>query len=307
MAKRRSLAAAVPAVVAGGNGAVAPEVLTGEVHRAPVAAPPAPVDALDLQKAGVMPGWMATAFEPAEMGMTLSQIDQEIGRAEVSLLERVFEVGRWLLLRQALTPHGQWERFVKERYEMKPQRAWEAMVLARRVLESPHSKQVRQFLLQASGGRKKYALALLGMSDDEIQEASRGQFLNRSLDDVGRMSYLQLVEELRQAKRDKESIGKQRDAAETKVANLQEANQKLRGLASDDIPQTALEKAHIEALLVLGRFQVLAEQAPEDEIKRDGRRYYNTLQQMLNSVMPDLIPLEVEVEEWGSSKEAERA
>ena len=303
MAKRRSLQDAAKK-----GGEQPDEVLSGPVVQDDVAAVDVGQDdsaptGTELETA---PGWLTAAFDETEMDLPLSQVYQRVEQAAVGLLERGFEAGRWLLLAKARTPHGLWKSYIEESCPFSPRLASQMMLMSRRVLESPDGRTVRAFLEQVSGGAPSKARLLLGMSDDEIGQAmDEGEILGRPLEEVGEMSYKQLQEELRKSKRNADRISKQRDDAEGKVQDLEEENQRLRGLASDDtVPQTALEKAHIETMQQLGRFQAVVEDAPDEERKRDGRRYYNTLQQMLNSVMAELVPLEAELEPWGEGEEA---
>ena len=227
------------------------------------------------------------------MQISVDQAKRDIQNCYGRILDDFITIGKRLLLIKEALPHGAFLNYLQEEFPQTQQRASEYMLIARRVMESklPH---VRYFLDSAAGDSKKKALLLLGVSDEEIDAAQKAdQFLGRSLEEVGEMSYRQLKEELRKKDRDLERARAQRDKADSKIEDLTEEVAKLR---STDDPEEPAELTNLEIVwgktrIQLGRLSVAIQDAEDEEVIASGAAMLTGLQREVSALIPLLQPL----------------
>ncbi len=168
-----------------------------------------------------------------------------------TILENMTQIGKDLIWAKCEIGHGGFLAWLESDVGMSPRRATEFMRIAERVL-NPATPHARQFLQQASSGSKHKALALLDVTDEEMQEAMEASaFMGRPLDEVEAMS----VRELRAAlKREKEQHAKAehvRDQAQERVLDLEVEAQRR---AANVQPLTPAQQAGAQAIAAASQF-----------------------------------------------------
>ena len=227
--------------------------------------------------------------------LTPEQAEHDIIESAERTFGEFFLVGKRLMLLKHKLPHGQFQTYVDERCPFSHRVGQECMLMARRILGSPKT-DVRAFLDVAGSNTKKKALMLLGVSDDEIDAAIEAdEFLGRSLEDVGQLSYRQLQDELRKAKRDRDRARTQRDQSESKKVDMQEQLDRLtqrKKPGTEHRPLTPLELEFSKTVGQHARLLDVIVDAPEDELVRDGQPYLTRLNQDMRLLAEKLLPFD---------------
>lgn len=206
------------------------------------------------------------------MDLPIDRAKFDIQESAGRMLEDYVRIGKRLFVLKAKLGQGNFGRYMEEEFPMSYRVGRECMLLAKRVMESKLA-DVRQFHRVIAGNSKQKALLLMGVSDEEIEAAQKSdEFLGRSLEEVGELSYRQLKEELRKRERDLERARAQRDKAESKVNDLEEVNQKLR---STDDPEESKQVSPLwrgveRAVYYMGKVRALYHEAPDEEQVADG-------------------------------------
>lgn len=227
--------------------------------------------------------------------INVEQAKQDIRQCYGRMLGDILTIGKRLLLIKEQLPHGGFLQYLENEFPESERTAQKYMLLAQRFMEHK-SENVFGFAQVVAGKSREKAFLTLGISDEEIEAAQQsGEFLGRSLEEVGGMSYRQLKEEIRKRERDLERSRTQRDKAETKIADLEEENRQLRDVYEGEEvrPLTALEmefgRTVTQLARLLGVAQATARDA-EEEITRDGPAYIARLMQEFNLLTKTLQP-----------------
>lgn len=176
----------------------------------------------------------------------LDRIRDRILDAGARILEDMVQVGKYLIWAKAELGHGAFTKFVEHDLNISPVRAREFMRIAQRTIhsESPHT---RKFLTQTSSGSKHKMLALLDVSDEEMEEAvAEDAFLGRPLDEIEAMSVRELRSALKssrvQAQRQSARADREAERALGAEAKLSRSS---RDLSITEMPTAALGAAII--------------------------------------------------------------
>lgn len=216
--------------------------------------------------------------------LTPEQAKAHIQEAAGRMLEDYVRIGKRLFIIKEKLPRGQFLDYMNDEFPLSYRVGSECMLIAKRIMASKVA-DVRNFLQAVSGGSKQKALLVLGVSDEEIEAAKESdEFIGRPLEEVGELSYRQLKEELRKAKRDRDRVQGQRDKAESKLADAKEQLDAMRGVEPEEDPTALshLELTYIRTLEQLGRFLDALKEAQakadyEDEVIEDSLSKLTTL------------------------------
>ena len=165
-------------------------------------------------------------------------------------LENIVQAGKDLIWAKRVMGHGGFEKWVRFDVGLNPRRASEFMRIAERVIsaKNPHTKA---FLSQVAGTSKHKALALLEVSDEEIDEAMQEDaFLGRPLDEIEAMSVRELRDELTKERKSKQqALDMYRDAEKrnTRLEKKLEKGDPASPVSLTEMPHAVLLQA-IEAL-----------------------------------------------------------
>ncbi len=224
----------------------------------------------EVQVSSEKTGFLLACGDGLELSTERCEID--VQESACRMLEDVVRIGKRLHILKAKLDPGGFTTYMDERFPLSYRTGREAMLIARRVLGSKLAN-VRQFLTATAGQSKTKAALIMGISDDELQTAEEsGELLGRSLEEVGELSYRQLKEEIRKLNRDLERTRRHRDTAETKNEDLKEEVSMLRSGEGqeDNVEITPLQKECTQLSLLIGKMIIAAEEAPDEEITRDG-------------------------------------
>lgn len=224
--------------------------------------------AAEIQADAVVLAQREADLAPYEDGLPfdLQRITQRIHGAGVTVLEEMVNIGKYLIWAKEELERGEFLAWLESEIGISSQRASEFMRIAQRMIESKVPLG-RDFLRLASGGSKKKMLALLDVSNEEIQEAMQmDTFLGKPLDEVGAMSVRELRETLRREKARRESVEKDKALLDYRIKEMKAAQQREKNPAGADDPPTILERRFLRAVEALGVLErVAAEYAEEFE------------------------------------------
>ena len=224
--------------------------------------------------------------------LTVEQAKFDIRESAGRMIDDYIRVGKRLIVLKHKLEHGQFENYVNEECPFSLRVGQECMLIAKRVVGSK-SADVRAFCQVSAGNSKQKALLLLmGVSDEEIEQANESdELLGRPLEEVGELSYRQLKEALRKTERDRDRARTQRDKAESKNEDLSERIAILNADEEDlEAPLTPLETEMGRLMHQLGRALNVAKAADEEELEHDGIGYFALIMNKLDELRETLQP-----------------
>jgi len=211
----------------------------------------------------------ARLLAPYEDGLPfdLDRIKQRILACGVNILEEMVSIGKYLIWTKEKLDHGSFVEWLDGELGMSRYRAAEFMRVAQRVIESKCA-HVRTFLHAAAGDSKKKLMALLEVSDEEVEEVMEKEtFLGKSLDEFEAMSVRQLRDALRTAR---EGNIKLREGAKGLKAKLEQTKADLEAEKNRDSaeaplsPRTELENRLMDVIERLGKTEDMATEYAEE-------------------------------------------
>lgn len=157
----------------------------------------------------------------------LARIELAISEHTKVLREHSVKVGCYLIWVREELPHGDFLRFIEERLPFGESSVYQLMAIADREVHLREKlPRARNIFALLSAGSKKKAELFVGITDEEWQEIEKsGTIFGRAIDDVAKMGYRQVQEELRKARAENKRIWEKRKALEVDLA---EAKEKLK-------------------------------------------------------------------------------
>ena len=242
----------------------------------------------------------------AELGpeMTLARAKGELQESLLRSLQEMHYQGLRLGYIKAQLPHGAFGQYVLHEFSCTLRYAQLCLFVTRRLRQSG-LQDAQTFLRLTAGSSRKKMLAILKLSDEELQQAERsGELLGFSFEAIReRMSYRQLEEALRTATRDRDRARRQRDESESRKADLQDQVDQLtrRPKPGAEVrPLTRLEREFGKTVTQLARLLDAVVDAPEAELVRDGQAYLTRLNQEMRLLSDKLLPFDPEAGRLGT-------
>lgn len=296
--EHQSLETALDAAI-GGNGTAVPQ---DEGGSAVAVQTNAAAEADDERQEALAPYMDGLPFD-------LERIRQRILDCGANILEEMFTIGKYLIWVKEEVGHGGFIGWLDAELGMSQQRAWEFMRITQRIIDSK-SPYVRGFLREAAGDSKRKLLALMDVSDEEIQEVMETKsFLGRDLDEVEAMSYRELKDALRKEKNRNVEL---RDAQERETRKRLEAESELQRIKQPEEPDsetalTILDRQFVKAINVVGVMERIATEFAEEygdeglidpEVRDMVNAYCATLSQKATNLRLILTPDEIAEERF---------
>ena len=192
----------------------------------------------------------------------LDRIKWRIVDCATDMLEKSITIGKYLIWVKEEVGHGKFLEWADSELGMSRFRTAECMRIAQRMIGSKCAS-ARTFIRAIAGGSKMKALALIDVTDEEIQDAMDTEtFLGRDIDEVSAMSYRQLQEALREDRGQLGDVKKERDDLKWKLKKAEAALDEAKNKTDDPInpkdPPSILGRHFSAVIAVLGKLETVA-------------------------------------------------